>query len=42
MNGLRTTYTYYYYIYMLLLSHKNEQNNAICSSMDATRGSPTK
>ena len=26
----------------ILLSHQKEQNNAICSNMDATRDSPTK
>ena len=31
------------YIYNgILLSHKKEQNNAICSNMDATRGYHTK
>ena len=31
------------YIYIgILLSHKNERNNAICSNRDATRDSHTK
>ena len=39
MNGLRCGI----YIYNgLLLSHKKEQNNAICSNMDGTGDSPTK
>ena len=36
-------YTYYIYIHThILLSHKKELNNAICSNMDATRDYHTK
>ena len=39
MNGLRRCCTYSYEI---LLSHKKEQKNVICSNMDATKDSHTK
>ena len=31
-----------WYIYTFILGHKKEQNNGICSNMDATRDSHTK
>ena len=40
MNGLRRRGTYIHD--RILLSHKKEQNNAICSNMDTTRDSHTK
>ena len=49
MNGLRKCGVYVAYIYIhthtcngILLSHKKEQNNAICGNMDATRDYHTK
>ena len=39
MNGLRKSGTY---MHGILLSHKKEQNNAICINMDATRDYQTK
>ena len=40
MNGLRRCGIYTHN--EILLSHKKEQNNAICSDMDGTRDSHTK
>ena len=44
MNRLRRcdTYTHTHIHNGILLSHKKEQNNAICSNMDGTKDSHTK